>query len=133
VLGHLRAWCRDHELFEAAAYLRRHAPEADPGTGPDVLGWLLPIGVTTMPPLVCPCCSAPVRGRSMGCRHYACGCMVLRVPDRTASEGGWIAVMPCQQPGFELLLEAVAMLPDNPLNASRRRTLLALLHKGAWI
>lgn len=118
-------------MFEAAAYLHHHAGSAVGADGQEPLGWLLPVRPFPSPPAACPCCGAPSRGRDARFHHYACGCLLLWLRDEGGAPLGWVGCLPCQQPGFGPLLEAVATLPDNPLEAGQRRVLLELLGEGS--
>lgn len=133
LLSRLRGWCLEHRLYAAAALLRRYLPPTPATPHDDGLGWLLPRGVRPGPSTTCPCCGAPARARDPGCWHYACGCVVVRISPEDAVVERWLACMPCQQPSFGRILDALASLPDNPMDAAARASLLRLLVQDAWI
>jgi hypothetical protein len=133
LLARLRGWCLEHRLYAAAALLRRYLPRTPTLRCDEGLGWLLPQGLQAGPSATCPCCGAPVRARDPGCWHYDCGCVLLRVSAEDAVLERWLACMPCQQPGLGSILDALATLPDNPLDAGERARLLRLLVQDCWI
>jgi len=133
LLSRLRSWCQDHHFYAAASQLRRYQPREPAVPCDDNLGWLLPRGLLRAPAPCCPCCGAPVRVRDSGYWHYGCGCMVMRVSRDGANIEHWIACQPCQQPSLGCLLDALAALPDNPIDAAGRVGFLRLLAQEAWI
>jgi hypothetical protein len=136
VVGRLRAWCRDQGLYGAAAFLRRTCGEAGHPTwpGPAVPAWLLPTRGWEEPPQTCPGCRATLASGDAGCWYYGCGTLLLcERPGAPAARGRWRAVLPCQRPPLRLLLDAMACLPDCPLDQMDRARLLRLVFEGCWV
>ena len=133
LLARLRRWFLNHQLYAAAAQLRRVLPREPTAHIDGGLGWLLPREPRPEPRPRCPCCGAPVRSRDPDCWHYACGCAALRINPEDESPQRWMACLPCQQPSLLAILDAVACLPDNPLDPLDNACLQQTLTRSCWL
>ncbi len=136
VIALLRAWFRKQELWQAAAFLRRHAARTTPTprahhTPP---AWLLPQGTRHAPPVTCPVCDDTVAAVEPGRWHYRCGMLMLELPGTPDQRApAWRACLPCQRPPMDKVVEALAAMPDCPLNIRDLHQLRHLVAEVCWI
>lgn len=134
LLQRLRAWCLQQELYAAAAFLRRFLRSGGRSVPCCATpGWLLPSGCYHRPPPKCPCCGAPTGSCDEGTWYYQCGCLLMAVGFPGSAARRWVACMPCQRPSVTRLLQAMNVLPDNPLSWEQQAKLLRLLVQDCWI